>query len=261
MRSLYTAAAGMAAQQFNLDVIANNLANVNTTGFKQSRAEFQDMVYQLMRSSGTQSGAGINSPSALEVGLGARIVATTSQFEQGALQTSTNKFDMAIQGDGFFKVQLADGTFAYSRDGSFKPDATGRLVTSDGFPIQPEFLVPTDAVSFTIGTEGTVQIQRAGSATVESLGQVLLTKFPNPAGLEAVGRNLYKETAASGTGTDVAPGSQGVGSITQYALENSNVQIVEEMVKMILAQRAYEINSKAIQTADDMLGTTNNIKR
>lgn len=261
MRSLYTAAAGMIAQQFNLDVIANNLANVNTNGFKGSRAEFQDMLYQVMRSGGAQNGLGANSPVALQVGLGARPVATTTLSSQGPLQQTSNQFDIAVEGDGFFKVLLPDGTFGYTRDGSFQPDSTGRLVTADGYALQPETLVPTDVKAFTIGSDGSVSIQRAGSVSVESSTQILLTKFTNPAGLERVGHNLFKESGASGTATDLPPGTSGVGTVAQYSIENSNVQIVEEMVRMIMAQRAYEINSKAIQSADEMLNTTNQLKR
>ena len=261
MRSLYTSAAGMAAQQFNLDVISNNLANVNTTGFKTSRAEFQDMLYQVMRSGGAQTGQGANRPASMQVGLGSRVIATTSLLDQGPLQQTTNKFDFAIEGDGFFKVQLPDGTYAYTRDGSFKLDATGRLVTSDGYSLQPEVLVPTDVTSFTVGSDGTVSLQQAGDSAIQNVGQVLVSRFPNPAGLARIGHNLFKESPASGTATDVPAGTTGAGTIAQYAIENSNVQIVEEMVHMILAQRAYEVNSKAIQTADDMLGTTNNLKR
>ncbi|GMV36415.1 MAG: flagellar basal body rod protein FlgG [Fimbriimonadales bacterium] len=261
MRSLYTAAAGMAAQQFNLDVIANNLANVNTNGFKHSRAEFQDTLYQVLRSQGAQNGQDATRPVALQVGLGSRTVATTTMLEQGPLQQTSNKYDLAIEGDGFFKVLLPDGSEAFTRDGQFKVDATGRIVTSDGYPLQPDILVPSDAISFTVGSDGTVNVQVAGDTTIQNLGQVLLARFPNPAGLQRIGHNLFRVSAASGDAIEGAPGTEGLGSIAQYAIENSNVQIVEEMVRMILAQRAYEVNSKAITTADEMLGLTNNLKR
>ena len=261
MRSLYTAAAGMSVQQFNLDVIANNLANVNTNGFKQSRAEFQDTLYQVLRSQGAQNGQDATRPVALQVGLGARTVATTMMLDQGPLQQTTNKYDLAIEGEGFFKVLLPDGTEAYTRDGQFKVDATGRLVTSDGYPLQPDILVPTGAVSFTVGSDGTANVQVAGSAAIQNLGQILLARFQNPAGLERIGRNLFRPSAASGDAIEGVAGTDGLGSIAQYTVENSNVQIVEEMVRMILAQRAYEANSKAIVTADEMLSLTNNLKR
>lgn len=261
MRSLYTSAAGMVAQQFNLDVIANNLANVNTNGFKQSRAEFQDMLYQVMRGSGAQNGLGANSPVSLQVGLGSRPVATSTQTGQGPLQQTSNRYDMAIEGEGFFKVQLPDGSFGYTRDGSFKTDSTGRLVTSDGYALQPEILVPTDATSFTVGADGSVSIQQAGTTAISNVGQILVSHFANTAGLERMGHNLFRESSASGTATDVPPGTSGTGTVMQYAVENSNVQIVEEMVRLIMAQRAYEVNSKAIQTADEMLNSTNSLKR
>ena len=261
MRALYTSATGMMAQQLNMDVIANNLANVNTVGFKRSRADFQDLLYQEMRPAGAPLAQGAQSPTGLEVGLGVKPGATETMFDQGTLQNTGNPLDVGIQGDGFYKVLLPDGTNGYTRDGSFKRDSQGKLVNSDGDAIQPEITIPADASQITIGTDGTVSITRGGSNTPESVGKLTLTRFSNPAGLEHLGGNNFRETAASGSPTDGTPGQAGFGSLSQGILEMSNVQIVQEMVNMITAQRAYEVNSKAIQTSDDMLQTANQLKR
>ncbi|MEI6512227.1 MAG: flagellar basal-body rod protein FlgG [bacterium] len=264
MRALSTAAAGMIAQQLNIDVISNNLANVNTTGFKGSRAEFQDLLYQNLRSPGASVGTGASTPTSVEIGLGSRPVATNTVFNEGALQVTNNPYDMAIGGDGFFKVLMPDGSTSYTRDGAFKIDGQGRLVTSDGYALEPEITVPSDAISdsFTVGKDGSVSIRRPGSSGQEDLGaKITLVRFINPSGLQRIGGNLYQASSASGEAIEADPGTSGLGTIEQKALEMSNVQVVEEMVKLIMAQRAYEVNAKAIQSADDMLGITNNVKK
>ncbi|MBL8066371.1 MAG: flagellar basal-body rod protein FlgG [Chthonomonadaceae bacterium] len=261
MRALTTAATGMVAQQTNLDVIANNLANANTNGFKSQRAEFQDLMYQTFRASGAASGGDAKLPAAAQVGLGSRFAATSTNFSYGSIQATGNPFDVAINGEGFFKVTLPDGSTAYTRDGSFKPDANGLLVTNDGYPVDPQLTVPTGAQAVTIAANGTVTAVLPGANDPQPIGNITLAVFPNPAGLTRVGQNLYKSGGGSGDPVDSTPGEQGTGSLQQRFLEGSNVQIVEEMVRMISAQRSYEINSKAIQTADDMLGTLNSLKR
>jgi flagellar basal-body rod protein FlgG len=260
MRALNTAGAGMVAQQMNLDVIANNLANVNTTAFKQQRAEFQDMMYQTFRSSGAATGSDSSVPQAAQIGLGARFTASASSFAQGSVITSGNPLDLSIQGDGFFQI-VKDGQTLFTRDGSFKLDSNGQIVTSDGYPLEPSIQVPAGTTNITISPQGSVDGLLPGSATPQNLGNITLATFPNPAGLTRVGQNLYASGGGSGDATVVTPGSDGAGQVQAYSLEASNVQIVEEMVRMITAQRAYEINSKAIQTADDMLGVLNNLKR
>lgn len=261
IRALRTAASGMTAQQLNVDNIANNLANVNTTGFKKAKIEFQDIMYQTLRKPGVQSATGAITPTALDIGYGAKPVATTRQYSVGELQQTGNPLDVAIDGDGFFQIQQPDGTIAYSRDGSLKLTAEGRLATSDGFLMTPEITIPEDAVSIAIGFDGKVSVVQAGSNAANEVGQIELARFMNPAGLSAIGHNLYQETPASGTVITGVPGETGLGKINQGYLEMSNVDVVTEMVNMIIAQRAYEINSKAIQTADDMTSLVNNLKR
>ena len=252
----------MMAQQMNVDNIANNLANVNTTGFKKAKIEFQDIMYQTLRKPGTLAAAGgAVTPTALDIGYGTKPVATTRQYSVGELSQSGNPLDIAIDGDGFFQIQKPDGTLAYSRDGSFKVTADGRLATSDGFLLTPEITIPENASSIAIGFDGRVSAAIAGSNDPQDLGQIELARFINPAGLSATGHNLYEETPASGTPLTGAPSEAGMGRINQGYLEMSNVDVVTEMVNMIVAQRAYEINSKAIQTADDMSSLVNNLKR
>lgn len=258
MRALYTAATGMNAQQLNMDVIANNLANVNTAGFKHSRADFQDLLYQEMRPAGTTVAQGAQSPTGLEVGLGVKPGATETMFQQGTFQETGNKLDVAIEGEGFYKVLLPDGTPGYTRDGSFKRDSQGKMVNSDGFAVQPEITIPADASDVSIGKDGTVSVIRTKGS--EEIGKISLTRFANPAGLEHLGGNNFKATDASGTATDGIAGQEGFGTLAQGTLEMSNVQIVQEMVNMITAQRAYEVNSKAIKTADEMLSTANQLR-
>ncbi|HYC72675.1 MAG TPA: flagellar basal-body rod protein FlgG [Opitutaceae bacterium] len=257
--SLYSAATGMEAQQLNLNTIANNLANVNTPGFKRSKIEFQDLLYQKPRASGTDSGGGNLVPTGIEVGNGSRVASTSKVFTQGQLTSTGEKLDVAIQGDGFFEVQRADGTIAYTRDGSFKLNAQGQVVTVDGLPILSGFQpVPPGTESITIAEDGNVTLQSSGGAQTFRL---TLTRFANPAGLRSLGGNMYEETAASGTPEAGNAGEQGFGRTIQGYVETSNVNIVEEMVNLIIAQRAYEINSKSIQTSDEMLQNIANLKR
>lgn len=261
IRSLETAATGMLVQQKNLDVIANNLANVNTTAFKASRAEFQDLMYQTIRLAGAQQGGSASLPASQQVGMGAKFISSATSFAPGALQSSNSPFDVAINGHGFFSVTMPDGTTAFTRDGSFKRSAEGRLVTSDGFPLAGDITIPADAETVTISANGTVSAKISGQSDPQVLGSITLSVFPNPAGLERIGGNLFRPTPASGEATAAEPGTSGTGLLEQGFLEGSNVQMVEEMVRMILAQRAYEVNSKAIQAADEMLNATNNLRR
>ncbi len=253
IRSLWIAKTGLDAQQTQMDVIANNLANVSTSGFKRSRAVFEDLLYQTMRQPGAQSSQQTQLPSGLQVGTGVRPVATERIFTQGNLQQTSNDKDVAIQGNGFFQVLLPDGTTAYTRDGSFQIDSQGQMVTSSGFVIQPAISVPADAKSITIGRDGTVSVTQAGVAAPTQIGALQLATFVNPAGLEAKGENLYVETSASGNPSTNTPGTNGAGMLSQGYVETSNVNVAEELVNMIQTQRAYEINSKAITTSDQML--------
>ncbi|MCS6944887.1 MAG: flagellar basal-body rod protein FlgG [Sutterellaceae bacterium] len=253
IKSLWISKTGMDAQQTQLDVVANNLANVSTTGFKRARVAFEDLLYQTVRQAGASSSQQTQLPTGLQIGTGVRPVATPRIFTQGNLQQTGNPFDLAINGIGFFQVQLPDGTTAYTRDGTFHTDANGTLVTSNGFPLQPAITIPANALSVTIGQDGTVSVTVPGQVTPQTVGQIQLASFPNPGGLESKGNNLFVETAASGTPSTGAPGSNGLGLINQGYLETSNVNVVEELVSMIQTQRAYEINSKAIQTSDQML--------
>lgn len=259
IRALWTAGTGMVAQQANLDNISNNMANVNTTGFKKSRVDFQDLMYQTIRQAGASSGPDTQVPSGIQQGHGVRMVATQKIYTQGNFQNSGNDYDVAIEGDGFFQITMGDGTLAYTRDGSFKKDSQGRIVTSDGYLLEPVITVPETATGLTISSEGIVTATIPGGT--QELGQITIARFVNPAGLESMGRNLLKETAASGVATVNNPGTDGTGTLIQKYVEMSNVQVVEEMVNMIVAQRAYEVNSKAIQTADEMLEKAANLKR
>jgi flagellar basal-body rod protein FlgG len=261
LRSLFTAATGMTAQQQHIDVISNNLANVNTTGFKRGRADFQDLLYQTLRVPGAASSNQTEIPTGIQVGLGVRTAAVQRLFLEGDFQQTQNQLDIAIDGAGFFQIQRPDGEISYSRAGSFKLDSQGRVVNSDGFPLEPEITIPSDTVSITVGTDGTVSVLQAGSATPQQVGQIQLTNFPNPAGLSGQGRSLLQRTTASGDPITGAPGEGGLGGLSQGVLEISNVSVVEEMVNLISGQRAYEINSKAIQASDEMLQTAANLRR
>ncbi|MHB1332863.1 MAG: flagellar basal-body rod protein FlgG [Sulfuriferula sp.] len=253
IRSLWIAKTGLDAQQTQMDVIANNLANVSTSGFKRSRAVFEDLLYQTMRQPGAQSSQQTQLPSGLQLGTGVRPVATERIFTQGNLQQTGNDKDVAIQGSGFFQVLQPDGTTAYTRDGSFQSDSQGQLVTSSGYVIQPAITIPANAQSITIGRDGTVSVTQPGTPAPVQVGSLQLATFINPAGLESKGENLYVETAASGTANTNTPGSNGAGVLNQGYVETSNVNVAEELVNMIQTQRAYEINSKAITTSDQML--------
>lgn len=261
MRSLTTAATGMFAQQMNVEVISNNIANATTTGYKRRRAEFADLLYQDMRRVGTQSSdTGTIVPAGVQVGVGVKPVAIYRIHEQGNLQITDNPLDVAIKGRGFFQVDLPDGTTGYTRAGSFKLSDTGEIVTQDGYSVQPGITIPIDALDVTINASGQVEAMIAGNPTPQLLGQFQLANFANEAGLDAIGDNLLIETAASGTPTTAVPGSTGFGTLQQNFLETSNVNIVSEITDLITAQRTYEINSKVIQASDDMMGTISQIR-
>lgn len=251
--ALWIAKTGVDAQQNRMAVISNNLANVNTTGYKKSRAVFQDLLYQNIRQVGAQSTQDTQLPTGLSLGAGVRTVATQKMHSQGNLIKTDNPIDLAIQGRGFFQVLMPDGTISYTRDGSFQLNSQGQIVTANGYQLQPSITVPNNVQSVTIGNDGTISIIVAGSTTPTTLGTIQLADFINPAGLEPIGDNMYRETAASGTPTTANPGTTGVGTLVQSYLESSNVNVVEELVNMIEAQRAYEMNSKAISTTDNML--------
>jgi flagellar basal-body rod protein FlgG len=253
IRSLWIAKTGMEAQQTQLDTISHNLANVGTNGFKRGHVVFEDLIYQNLRQAGAASSDQTQLPTGLQVGLGVRPVATSRTFSQGNLQQTSNNLDLAIKGAGFFQVQQPDGTTAYTRDGSLQVDANGQLVTNAGYAVQPGITIPAGTQSITIAADGTVSVSVTGQATPQAVGQLTLASFVNPAGLEPRGQNLWAETAASGAPQAGAPGSNGLGALQQGYVETSNVNVVEELVAMIQTQRAYELNSKAIQTSDQML--------
>ncbi|NNF99235.1 MAG: flagellar basal-body rod protein FlgG [Desulfobacteraceae bacterium] len=261
IRSLWTAASGMQAQNITIDVISNNLANVNSTGFKRSRADFQDLLYETLKPPGVASSAATQVPTGIQIGHGTRPVATQKLFMQGDFKHTQNDLDMAIEGRGFFQVLQPNGDIGFSRAGSFKVDAEGRVVTSDGYPMEPELSLPIDTMSISVGADGTISVIQAGETTPTIVGNIELASFVNPSGLQSIGRNTYLATSASGDAATGNPGEDGFGTIAQGYLELSNVSIVDEMVNMITAQRAYEINSKAIQASDDMLQIANNLKR
>jgi flagellar basal-body rod protein FlgG len=263
MRSLWTAASGMTGQQFNIDTISNNLSNVNTTGFKKNRADFEDLLYQTTRMAGTPATEATVVPTGIQVGHGTKVAATQKIFQQGSLQNTNNVSDMAIQGEGFFRVLLYDGTYGYTRDGSFKIDSNSQLVTSNGYRLMPEVILPENFIreTLTVSQDGRITVKVPGNDNPIQVGQMELYRFTNPAGMNAIGENLFKMTNASGDAIAGRPGFDGTGKIIHKFLEMSNVSVVQEMVNMIVAQRAYELNSKAIQTSDSMLGIANNLKR
>ncbi|EFH7843945.1 flagellar basal-body rod protein FlgG [Escherichia coli] len=253
IRSLWIAKTGLEAQQTNMDVISNNLANVSTNGFKRQRAVFEDLLYQTLRQPGAQSSEQTTIPSGLQLGTGVRPVATERIHSQGSLAQTNNSKDVAIEGDGFLQVMMPDGTTAYTRDGSFQLDQNGQLVTASGYPVQPAINVPQDAKSITIGNDGIVSVTIAGQAQPQQVGQLTLSTFINDSGLESIGENLYRETQSSGAPNETTPGQNGAGTLRQGYVETSNVNVAEELVNMIQTQRAYEINSKAVSTSDQML--------
>ncbi|WQV87748.1 flagellar basal-body rod protein FlgG [Helicobacter pylori] len=261
LRSLYSATSGMLAQQTHIDTTSNNIANVNTTGFKKSRADFNDLFYQAMQYAGTNTSNTTLSPDGMEVGLGVRPSAITKMFSQGSPKETENNLDIAITGKGFFRVQLPDGTTAYTRSGNFKLDEQGNLVTSEGYLLIPQITLPEDTTQVNIGVDGTVSVTQGLQTTSNVIGQITLANFVNPAGLHSMGDNLFSITNASGDAIVGNPDSQGLGKLRQGFLELSNVRLVEEMTDLITAQRAYEANSKSIQTADAMLQTVNSLKR
>lgn len=261
LRSLYSATSGMLAQQTHIDTTSNNIANVNTTGFKKSRADFNDLFYQAMQYAGTNTSNTTLSPDGMEVGLGVRPSAITKMFSQGSPKETENNLDVAITGRGFFQVQLPDGTTAYTRSGNFKLDEQGNLVTSEGYILIPQITLPEDTTQVNIGVDGTVSVTQGLQTTSNVIGQITLANFVNPAGLHSMGDNLFSITNASGDAIVGNPDSQGLGKLRQGFLELSNVRLVEEMTDLITAQRAYEANSKSIQTADAMLQTVNSLKR
>ena len=253
MRSLWIAKSGMEAQQTQMDHISNNLANSSTNGYKRSHAVFEDLMYQNLRQSGANSSEQTQLPTGLQVGLGVRSVASSRQFTQGTLTQTENQLDVAINGNGFFPITMPDGTTAYTRDGAFQVDSQGQLVTSNGYLVQPGITVPANAKSVTIAQDGTVTASVSGQTDPQSLGQIQLATFVNPAGLDPKGQNLFAETAASGQPQTAAPGTDNVGLLSQGYIESSNVNVVQELITMIQSQRTYELNSKAIQTSDQML--------
>ena len=261
MQSLYTASTGMLGMQTQIDTTANNIANVNTIGFKKSRAEFSDLMYQVMEYAGTSTSDVTKSPTGIEVGLGVRSTAINKIFAEGSLKQTDNQLDVAITGNGFFKLELPDGTEVYSRNGAFKLDDTGTIVNSDGYKLVPETVVPEDATNISIGVDGTVTVIQAGQTQATQIGQIETTNFINPAGLHSMGDNLYIETDSSGQPVAGTPGVNGLGTIRQGFVELSNVELVVELTDLITGQRAYDSNSKVITTSDEMLQTVNNLKR
>ncbi len=261
IRSLYTAATGMKANQLYIDNISNNLANVNTTGFKKSKLEFQELLYQTIVDPGSGSSEGAKSPAGLQLGLGVRSVANQKIFGQGNLQETKNPFDMAITGTGFLQVQLPSGEIGYTRDGSFKVSSDGTMVTSSGFPLEPQINIPEGSQDIQIDAQGKVSVAVPGTGTIEEIGQIEMVRFLNEGGLKSMGNNIYQISPASGEPEPGNPGSNGLGTLAQGFLEASNVELVEEMVNMIVAQRAYEVSSKAIQTSDSMLQLANQLMR
>ncbi len=262
LRALNTASTGMRVQQVQLDIVANNLANASTTGFKRSRADFQDLLYVTLERPGAQTAAGTQAPTGLQIGSGARLISTSRNLQQGALEQTERALDVAIEGTGFLQVQLPDGSNAYTRAGALRLDADGQLVTPEGYRLVPQVTIAQDALDIKIGRDGTVTVSPSSAPDTQvQVGTIQLAVFTNPAGLEAIGQNLLRETPASGAVQLVTPGTNGAGSIVQGALERSNVDVVTELVNLISTQRAYEVNSRAIRSADEMLATSNNLTR
>jgi len=260
-RALWTGASGMMAQQTNVDVIANNLANVNTTGFKRQRTNFQDLFYDVPATPGVRAGDQGRNPTGTQIGNGVRLSSTPRIFSPGNMEPTGIPFDMAIEGEGFFSVTLPDGSTAFTRAGDFRPDSDGRLVTPDGYYLSPSITVPTGSTQFSVSTTGEITVLQPGNVNPQTIGQVTLSRFTNAAGLLALGRNLFAETAASGTAQSGTPGADSFGAVRGGTLEKANVEAVTELVNLIVAQRAYEMNSKSIKSADQMLSTANDLVR
>jgi len=260
LKALNTAATGMQAQQQNIDVVANNLANVSTTGFKKSRAEFEDLLYQTIKEPGAQTSDGTVTPAGVQTGLGVRTASVQKNFEPGSPKITKNPLDLQIEGNGFFPIQMPNGQIGYTRDGTFHKDATGRIVDKNGYPLVPEITLPPNSTGLNIADNGEVSVAVGANPAPQTVGQIQLVNFVNPTGLKAMGRNLFIPTPASGNPQQGAPGENNLGTVAQGQLEASNVNIVDEMVNMISAQRSYETNSKVIQAADQMLQSTNNLK-
>jgi len=260
-KTLRTASTGLSSQQRYVEIIANNIANVNTTGFKKVRPEFQDLLYETLRPAGNVARSGVEPLNEVQIGSGTELVATTKIFKQGDITSTNNPLDMAINGEGFFVIRRPDGNIVYTRDGSFQLDRNGQIVTSQGYSLDPGFTIPSDAIEIQITRDGVVSILTENSTDATVLGQIELARFINPAGLKSIGDNFYQETPASGQPFFEVPGTNNTGEIIQHHLESANVDIVEEMVNMITAQRAYELNSKSVKTADDILSTAVNLKR
>lgn len=261
LRSLYTAATGMSAQQTAVDVVSNNLANANTTGFKRSQADFEDLLYAARERPGKVGAAGAVAPTGLEIGSGARLVSTTKVFEQGAVEETTRDLDVAIDGRGFLQVQLPDGSVGFTRDGSLRLSPSGTLVTNRGFPVEPAIQIPPEAKEIQIAGDGTVAVITPGTTDPQIVGTLQLARFANPSGLVSMGENVYQESPASGAPTTGTAGLDGFGQLRQGFLERSNVSVVNELVSLIVAQRAYEINTRAIRVGDEMLGNLNELIR
>jgi flagellar basal-body rod protein FlgG len=261
LRSLYIGATGMIAQQLSLDVVANNLANANTTGYKKGRADFQDLMYQIVQEPGTTANQAGTGPTGIQVGLGVRPAAVGKIFTQGDFQSTNNPLDVAIEGDGFFQITLPNGESAYTRSGAFKINEDGYLTTAEGYLVEPNIALPADTLEITISAAGTVAVSQPNSSALNTVGELQVARFQNPAGLRAIGKNLFQETESSGAPTLAVPGEEGSGTLAQRFLEGSNVSVVEEVVQMVTSQRAYEANSKVIQTADQILQLALNLKR
>lgn len=259
LRALSTSATGMQAQQMIVDVIANNLANVNTTGFKRSQVDFQDLLYIKVKNAGAEEAAGVQKPAGFEIGVGVSPASTLKVFDEGELVNTGRDLDLAIEGDGFFQITMPGGDTRYTRDGSFRLNSDGQMVNASGYYLDPSVTIPSDTLKVNIGSDGTVSVLQPGASAPTSVGNITLARFPNPAGLSSEGRNLYSETAASGTATVGTPGASGCGTLQQKFLEKSNVQMVQELVSLIVAQRAYEINARAIRAGDEMLQATSRV--
>ncbi|EKD42155.1 MAG: hypothetical protein ACD_73C00298G0002 [uncultured bacterium] len=259
LKALYAAATGMDAQEARIGSISNNLANINTTGFKSDHVAFEDLIYDQVQTPGSKNSSNTTAPIGIQVGHGTRLVGVYKHFTQGELMQTSRELDVAVEGNGFLQVTMDDGTPAYTRDGSIRLNADGQLVTSRGYAIEPAITIPADATSVTIGRDGVISATTPGATTASEAGQLQLVIFQNPSGLKAIGQNMYQETTASGTATSTTPGTSGAGTISQGFLENSNVNVAEELINMIIAQRSYEANSKVMQTSNEMMRTSTNV--